>query len=125
LPHKTVASRAGIGWIGKCALLVTARYGSMIRLSSILTNAPFDGSEPIDESKCGGCGACVFACPAGAVSGELWRAGVEREVFFDAVKCRKTAKERAALGFGGNATICGKCIEVCPYTRSYLNEESK
>lgn len=23
LPHKTVATRAGIGWIGKCALLVT------------------------------------------------------------------------------------------------------
>ncbi|MCL2254578.1 MAG: hypothetical protein FWC09_09055 [Lachnospiraceae bacterium] len=28
LPHKTVATRAGIGWIGKCALLVTEKYGS-------------------------------------------------------------------------------------------------
>ena len=27
LPHKTVATRAGIGWIGKCALLVTSDFG--------------------------------------------------------------------------------------------------
>ena len=27
LPHKTVATRAGLGWIGKCALLVTEAYG--------------------------------------------------------------------------------------------------
>ncbi|MDR3354021.1 MAG: 4Fe-4S dicluster domain-containing protein [Synergistaceae bacterium] len=125
LPHKTVATRAGIGWIGKCALLVTAQYGSMIRLSSILTDAPLDCAEPVDESKCGGCGACVSTCPADAVSGELWRVGVEREVFFDAVKCRKTARERATLGFGGSVTICGKCIEVCPYTRRHLNDDGQ
>ena len=23
LPHKTVATKAGVGWIGKCALLIT------------------------------------------------------------------------------------------------------
>ncbi|MDR1330228.1 MAG: epoxyqueuosine reductase, partial [Oscillospiraceae bacterium] len=28
LPLKTVATRAGLGWIGKCALLVTEKYGS-------------------------------------------------------------------------------------------------
>jgi len=30
LPHKTVATRAGVGWIGKSALLVTEEYGSAI-----------------------------------------------------------------------------------------------
>lgn len=119
LPHKTVATRAGIGWIGKSALLVTERHGSMIRLSSILTDAPLEAAVPINESKCGNCAVCTDACPAGAVSGKLWRVGLEREEFFDAVKCRETARERSKLGFGGNATICGKCIETCPYTRRY------
>lgn len=121
LPHKTVATRAGIGWIGKSALLVTEEYGSMIRLSSILTDAPLDVAPPIDKSKCGECAACTNACPAGAVSGKLWEAGLYRDEFFDPVKCRKTARERAMLGFGGDITICGKCIEVCPYTRRALN----
>ena len=117
LPHKTVATRAGIGWIGKCALLVTKKYGSAIRISSILTDAPLQTAEPVNSSLCGDCMLCTKNCPAGAVSGKLWDVSVYRDEFFDPVKCRKTARERARLGFGGeNITICGKCIEICPYT---------
>ncbi|MBR0308972.1 MAG: epoxyqueuosine reductase, partial [Mogibacterium sp.] len=42
LPHKTVATRAGLGWIGKNNLLVTPEYGSAIRISSLLTDAPLE-----------------------------------------------------------------------------------
>ena len=42
LPHKTIATRAGLGWIGKSALFTTLKYGSALRLSSVLTNAPLD-----------------------------------------------------------------------------------
>ncbi len=118
LPHKTVATRAGIGWIGKSALLVTEKWGSMIRLSSILTDAPLETASPVNRSRCGGCMICTKACPAGAVSGKEWELGLYRDEFFDPVKCRQTARERAKLGFGGGNTICGKCIEVCPYTRN-------
>ena len=122
LPHKTIATRAGIGWIGKSALLVTSKYGSAIRLSSILTNAPLDAAQATDKSSCGDCMLCTDACPAGAVSGKLWEAGLYRDEFFDPDKCRKTARERAKQGFGGeNITICGKCIEVCPHAQKYIN----
>ncbi|MDR3293350.1 MAG: 4Fe-4S dicluster domain-containing protein [Clostridiales bacterium] len=121
LPQKTVATRAGIGWIGKCALLVTPEFGSMVRLSSILTDAPLKCAVPINMSKCGECTSCQTACPAGAVSGKLWSVGLKREELFDADACRKTARERAKRGFGGSETICGKCIEVCEYTKRYLN----
>lgn len=120
LPHKTVATRAGIGWIGKSALLVTEQYGSMIRLSSILTNAPLKTAKSINRSKCGECMVCANACPGRAISGREWSAGLPREEFFDAVKCRATAREQAMRGFGGTSTICGKCIVVCPYTQKYL-----
>jgi epoxyqueuosine reductase QueG len=125
LPHKTVATRAGIGWIGKCALLVTNEYGSAIRLSSILTDAPLYTVLPINKSRCGDCMACTDACPGHAVSGKTWEVGLDRDEFFDPVKCRKTARERAKQGFGENMTICGKCIEVCPYTQSYLNPKKR
>jgi len=135
LPHKTVATRAGIGWIGKSALLVTKEYGSMIRISSILTDAPLKTARPINKSKCGNCTICRDACPAGAISGKLWEpkppsvrgvsatlTGGVRDEFFDPVKCRRTARERAKLGFGGGVTICGKCIAVCPYTQSVYGQ---
>ena len=122
LPHKTVATRAGIGWIGKCALLINEQYGSMIRVSSILTDAPLNCDTPVDESKCGGCIACVTACPAGAVTGREWSVNTPREVLYDPVKCRNAALARTMESFGEAISICGKCIAVCPYTRRYLED---
>jgi epoxyqueuosine reductase QueG len=122
LPHKTLATRAGIGWIGKSALLVTSEYGSALRLSSILTNAPLSTGHPINRSLCGDCMICANACPAGAVSGKEWEGGLYRDEFFDPAKCRMTASERAKQGFRGDKPICGKCIEICPHTQRYINQ---
>lgn len=119
LPHKTVATRAGIGWIGKSALLVTEQYGSAIRLSSILTDAPLQTAVPADRSRCGSCTACTAACPAKAISGRLWEIGMQRDELLDPAACRKTARERARQSINAEITICGKCIEICPYTRGY------
>lgn len=121
LPHKTVATCAGLGWIGKSALLVTEAFGSMIRISSILTDAPLETEKPVIKSKCGDCKVCTEACPAGAISGRLWEAGVPRDEFFNARLCRRTARERSLSSFGAEVSLCGKCIEVCPYTKKYLN----
>jgi epoxyqueuosine reductase QueG len=120
LPHKTVATRAGLGWIGKSALLVTKEYGSMVRISSILTDAPLKTAKSINTSKCGNCEACKSACPAQAISGKLWSINTYRDEFYNAELCRKTARERAVKGFGIEITQCGKCIYVCPYTQRYL-----
>ena len=119
LPHKTIATRAGIGWIGKSALLITNKFGSALRLSSILTDAPLLTAQPINTSNCGNCMICTKACPANAISGKPWVVGLYRDEFFDPVKCRAEAQKRSKQGFGGGATICGKCIEICPYTRRY------
>jgi epoxyqueuosine reductase QueG len=119
LPHKTVATRAGLGWIGKCALLVTEKYGSAVRISSVLTDAPLAVDQPIDRSDCGACSNCVRNCPAAALSGELWSAGVEREALYNASACRMKAIERTWRVSPGE-THCGLCILVCPKTRSYI-----
>ena len=120
LPHKTVATRAGLGWIGKSALLVTREFGPAIRLSSLLTDAPLSAGEPIDHSLCGGCTACVDHCPGQAIFGKLWDVSMDRDEFFDADACRKAARALSANLLHEEITLCGKCIEVCPYTRGYM-----
>ncbi len=120
LPHKTVATRAGLGWIGRCALLVTKEYGSALRLSSVLTDAPLETALPVEASSCGDCSECVLHCPARALKGKIWSAGMARDHLMDAPGCRDTARKLSLERFGKEATICGKCIEVCPYTRRYL-----
>jgi epoxyqueuosine reductase QueG len=120
LPHKTVATRAGLGWIGKCALLVTREYGSAVRISSILTDAPLKTARPVDGSRCGSCTACAEACPGHAVLGREWSAGIPREEFYDAELCRTAARKQSLAGFGADISLCGKCIEICPHTRKYI-----
>lgn len=121
LPHKTVATRAGLGWIGKCALLITPGLGSRVRLTSVLTDADLPVAEPIDESRCGECHACLDACPANAPLGKNWRRGMERAELFDAFACCKAAGEQCKA-IGLDALICGRCIIACPWTRKGMRE---
>ncbi len=120
LPHKTVATRAGIGWIGKSAILVTKQYGSAIRISTILTNAPLTADNPMDESNCKDCRKCVEECPAGAIKGRNWNINTNREELLDPVKCRKKARELSWCRINREISLCGKCFLVCPYTQGYL-----
>lgn len=57
--HFGIATRAELGWIGKNCLLVTEKFGSAIRLSSLLTQVPLCYEEPVNRSHCGACRICV------------------------------------------------------------------
>lgn len=63
LPFKTLATRSGLGWIGKSAALITREYGNAIRLNGVLTDMPLTVGTPINESFCGTCEECVKYCP--------------------------------------------------------------
>ena len=119
LPHKTVATRAGLGWIGKCALLITPGYGSAVRLTSVLTDAPLGVGVPVERSRCGDCDLCVRRCPVGAPSGSEWDVHTHRDAFLDVFACRNAARARAAA-LGIQETICGICIAACPWTQRYI-----
>ena len=121
LPHKTTATRAGLGWIGKNCLLVTEEYGSAVRLSSLLTDAPLPTGTPVTESKCGQCSVCVKSCPAKALTGALWNTAVSREYLFRKEPCRKMQIQRMIQATGIVTDLCGLCFAVCPYTRRYIN----
>ena len=121
LPYKTVATRAGLGWIGRSCLLVTPEYGGAIRLSSLVTNAPLPVSEPVAESRCGECRICADRCPARALTGKLWQAGMAREELFQREICQQTQEDRMERATGIRADLCGMCFAVCPYTRRYLD----
>lgn len=124
LPHKTVATRAGLGWIGKSCLLVTPQYGSALRISSFLTNAPLEVSTPINESQCGACRMCENACPAQALKGTLWTVSTDRADIFIKDTCKKKQLELMKANTGIEVELCGKCFVVCPYTRRYIERDS-
>lgn len=62
------AVRAGLGEIGYTGELMTPEFGHLQRIQMILTDAELE-PDPICELEiCDRCGACVRACPLGAIS---------------------------------------------------------
>ena len=105
LPHKTIATLAGIGWIGKNNLLVTEKFGSAICLGVVLTDAPLNTiSNDTIKSKCGDCDICLEVCESKALKGQIWNTSIQREDMIDVKKC----------------TTCINCLVFCPYTQKYL-----
>lgn len=124
LPQKTVATLSGIGWIGKCAMLVTHEVGSALRLTVVLTSAPLDCGTPVTKSKCPtDCTICVDICPGKAPLGGLWEVGVDRDEFFNAHACYTAARNRAKELLGVDEARCGLCISNCPFTKNGLGYE--
>ena len=126
LPHKTAATRSGLGWTGKCALLVTKEFGSALRLITVFTNANLPVGTPINESMCGDCDICVKLCPAQALTGENWRIKGDHDPIhgfmanYNHFACRRAANDISAKRMGIKTTICGICIANCPFTQEYI-----
>jgi len=112
-PHKTAATRAGLGWIGRHCQLVTAKFGPWVRLGTVFTDMDIPCGTPVEQDHCGRCSECVEACPAGALSGEKWYPGLEREVLLDAEACDRWKKENYSQFHRGHN--CGICAAACPF----------
>jgi epoxyqueuosine reductase QueG len=103
LSHKHLARAAGLGWIGRNNLLVNERFGSRIRLVTILTDIPLVISSPAIND-CGSCLDCLSVCPAGAIK--------VRQEEFDHLRCYEQLRTFAkTLHFSHN--ICGICVRAC------------
>lgn len=106
--HRSGAAVAGLGTFGVNRLLITAK-GSAGRFSTIFTSALLDFPKPKLGAACPGmkgteCGLCVTGCPTGALT----------HTSLDYAKCsRRCIDMEQVLGREG-ATVCGRCISVCP-----------
>ena len=122
-PHKTAATRAGIGWIGRHCQLITRRFGSWVRLGTVFTDLMLPCGPPIERSFCGHCMLCVDACPAKALTGNAWSAGLRREEILDVEACDRWKKKHYPQYHNGHN--CGICSAVCPYGLKALKRKAE
>ena len=115
LPYKTIATKSGLGWIGRSALFVTPEYGSAVALGAILTDMPLDFDEPITDSQCDDCTNCQDACPVNAINPKKWNDRLNRSDIIDIEACGEYIIGQVKAGLG-----CTKCMSECKLTQEYL-----
>ncbi|WP_020613978.1 epoxyqueuosine reductase [Sediminispirochaeta bajacaliforniensis] len=107
---KNAAYQAGLGVIGKNTLLLTPKFGNMVWLGAVLTDASLTPDEVMTYSPCNNsCRLCIDACPANALDGGA---------FMDQKKCWNFAFGEPAEG-GEWRIKCYTCRSVCPFSRGY------
>ena len=111
--EKSLAVRAGLGWIGRNSLVVTPEYGSMVLLGELIINEGVDTYNiPLDNVGCGECRRCVEACPNEAIMSN--RLIDTRRC----VSCRTIEREAdGEIPLNGWIFGCDACQSVCPYNR--------
>ena len=119
LPERECARLAGLGLQGRNGLVILPPYGSWIFLGTILTDLPLS-SAPAPGPGCMDCGACVAACPGGAL----------RSSPFDEGKCLSAlTQKKGALTEEETRLVaahpliwgCDLCQQVCPYNQGALS----
>ena len=115
----------GLGWIGKSGLLVTKEYGSAVRLASVLTDAELETGSPVDVFELRRLPPVRRPLPRpGDCRQELAARSLERAD----LQCGSLLQDgQGSFGThqGIKGTICGVCINVCPWTQQYLARETE
>ncbi len=114
------AARAGLGFIGKNAMLISRRHGNWLLLALILVRRdPPAGPPPpaaADFGRCGRCTRCLDACPTAAFP----RPGVvdaRRCISYQTIENRGIIPRALRAGIGARIFGCDVCQDVCPWNR--------
>jgi epoxyqueuosine reductase len=122
--ERSWAARAGLGFTGKNAMLVSRRHGNWLFLASILTRIEFTPDAPVRNRfrerdvglLCGSCTRCLDACPTNAFTAP----GVvdaRRCISYQTIENKEVIPRELRGGIGNRIYGCDVWLEVCPWNR--------
>jgi epoxyqueuosine reductase len=122
--ERSWAARAGLGFTGKNAMLVSRRHGNWLFLASILTRIEFAPDEPVRNKfqerdvglLCGSCTRCLDSCPTNAFAAP----GVvdaRRCISYQTIENKSVIPRELRGAIGNRIYGCDVCLEVCPWNR--------
>ncbi len=116
LLERSLAARAGLGWIGKNNMLINRRLGSYVFLAEMLVNVELPYNQTAMTDRCGGCTKCIEACPTQAILPDRV-INSNRCISYLTIENKGEISDEFRGKLQGWAFGCDICQEVCPWNR--------
>ena len=118
LVERTVAAKAGVGWIGKNTCVINQQLGSWLLLGVIVTSLPVaaDAQPDVAADRCGSCTRCIDACPTDALVAPR-QMDASRCIAYLTIEKKGAIAEDLREPIGRQVFGCDICQDVCPWNR--------
>jgi epoxyqueuosine reductase len=119
------AARAGVGFTGKNAMLISREFGNWLFLACIVTRLELPADDPLPGREpegthagklCGKCTRCLDACPTRAFVAP-GAVDARRCISYQTIENKGVIPRELRAGVGDRIYGCDICAEVCPWNR--------
>lgn len=114
--EKSIAEKAGLGWIGKHTNIINSKAGSWFFLGEIYTDLPLPIDPPQEKSHCGSCTACITICPTQAIVAP-YQVDARRCISYLTIELRGSIPLELRPLLGNRIYGCDDCQIVCPWNK--------